>query len=118
MSRLGLLLVTLLAVGCEKARVPGPPPEDSEADLPPPPSFAGPDKTPGRGHPDRLPANLCRVVRGDVEVWIDYTSPRERLHVQLTVKNRNTEKSLAFANWDEPGRVTLKDDRGKAYPLI
>jgi hypothetical protein len=118
MSRLVFLLVILLVVSCEKPRAPGPPPQDSEADLPRSPIIPGPAKTPAHGHPDRLSANMCRAVRGDVEVWVDYTSVGERLHVQLTVKNLNKEKPLAFANWNEPGQVTLKDDSGKEYPLV
>jgi hypothetical protein len=118
MSRLGFLLVMLLVVGCEKPQVPGPPPEDSEADQPRSPIIPGPQKIPGHGHPDRLAANLYRAVRGDVEVWVNSTSVGARLHVQLTVRNLNRKKPLAFANWDRPDEVTLKDESGKAYPLI
>ncbi len=120
MSRPGLLLVALLAVGCGQSQeVIPPPPQDSGADLRRPPIRPGAERTVGRGHPDRLAADLYRVVRGDVEVWIDSIVTGDgQLTVHLTVRNRNKETPLAFANWAEPGQVTLKRDDGKAYPLI
>lgn len=118
MSRLGFVLVTALAIGCVKPRAPGPPPQDSEADLPRSPIISGPQKTPGTGHPDRLPADMCRAVRGNVEVWIDSVTVGERLQIHLTIRNRSKDQPLAFANWDKSEQVSLKDDGGKSYPLL
>ncbi len=121
MSRAGLLLGALLAVGCGSNQVQliPPPPEDSGADLRGPPIYPGEEKLSGRGHPDRLPAGLHRATRGDVAVWIDSaTASGDQLIVSITIRNRNKEKPVAFTNWTKPEQATLKDDSGKAYPLL
>ncbi len=120
MSRPVLLLIALLGAGCEeRPGPPPPPPQDSGANRPPVAIVPPEERTEGRGYPDRVSAGLGRVVRGDVEVCVDHAGHAgSQCIIQISVRNRSKDKPLAFTNWTKPGHATLKDDEGRAYPLI
>ena len=133
MLRSALLLVGLLVIGCGKKnrdaeapaappgpRVVAPPPQDSGADNAPGAMRPGEENGEGRGYPNRLLAKFWRAVRDDVVVSAEPfgSTDGERFMVMVWVKNRNKSKPLQFANWTQPGQVTLKDQTGKRYPLV
>jgi hypothetical protein len=121
MPRLLPFVTASLLLGCSDrhSRMVPPPPEHSGADHPGLYVRGVADRAEGRGHPDRLPAGLRRVVRGDTEVWVEQShTAGGRILLNVAVRNRNKERPLALGDWNEPGRVTLRDEAGTAYRLL
>ncbi len=130
MLRSIVLLVALGALGCGKKPkdtgpaprppVQPPPPQDSGADKAPGSIRLGEENGEGRGYPNRLLAQWWRVVRDDVTVSVLASDSADPAHLSLmvVVRNRNKDKPLQLTGWSKPQQITLKDEKGKRYPLI
>lgn len=128
MYRACLLASALLVLGCAKKEkdAPAPAPADPAPQYKaPPPQDSGADRDPGaprigRGFPARLTATFESAARDAVLVRVGPagTFDGERLAVLVRVETMGKDKPLQFAGWTRPAQVTLKDDAGRAYPLL
>jgi hypothetical protein len=121
-----LLASALLVLGCGKKEKDAPATADPVPQYKaPPPQDSGADRDPsaprqGRGFPARLTATFEWARRDGVMVRVGPagTFDGERLTVLVTVEYMGKDKPLQFANWTRPAQVTLKDDKGRTYPLL